>query len=486
MEMLTLTAGLLLPWLGGALWLMFIESIFSQAIQFNRLRQIGYGFFLGYAVLFLAIMAFNALTGNVSWAWIMVFLLLFASCGGLALRLTPRTLPTAPHLPNASLTTAQKALWVVLAAWMGLHLVFLGSEVFSQPLYPWYAWQTWVYRAKAWFLAGGMAEIVTPTQWATLTSPDAYTVHAWNYPELPSVIPYWAALSLGHWSETLVNLPVFLAGSAIGLGLYGQCREAGLGTLFSLTACYLLFSIPLFATHVALAGYADIWMAGFAGLGFMALIRGAVARQRSQTVLGLCMVALAMFVKNEGVVWFLAALLMLTLITLRWRAKLLAALALVAVVLVTWWLGYKHIELPLLGPLGVVSDRLEIPFVGSFALEVHNVWRVYWENFFTMGSWNLLWLLVGTALLLAMVGKKPFAAPEYRIGFIFILIFLATQLFIFGFTDQGAWADTYTAVNRLPLHFVPALIFAALVIVRARFKRLDGVNTNPDTRCDRV
>ena len=64
---------------------------------------------------------------------------------------------------------------------------------------------------------------------------------------------------------------------------------------------------------------------------------------------------------------------------------------------------------------------------------------------------------------------------------VFISIFLATQLFIFGFTDQGIWADTYTAINRLPLHFTPAVIFAALTLLHSRFAPVGGpgVPANP-------
>jgi uncharacterized membrane protein YwaF len=47
-------------------------------------------------------------------------------------------------------------------------------------------------------------------------------------------------------------------------------------------------------------------------------------------------------------------------------------------------------------------------------------------------------------------------------------------MFIFGFTDQGIWADTYTAINRLPLHFVPALIFTALIIICERMTPMGG------------
>jgi hypothetical protein len=262
-------------------------------------------------------------------------LAIVAACGAVAL--WAGTKPANPDaVTQAPLGLAGKVLLVILAVWTGLHFFFAASEVFNQPLYPWDAWLAWVYRAKAWYLAGGMVDVVSPAQWATATSADVYTIHAWTYPRFPSVVPYWAALSLGRWSETLVNLPALLAGSAIGLALYGQCRESGMNPLLGITACYLLFSVPLFGTHIALAGYADIWMAGFAGLGFIALLRGALCGQHFQTLLGFLMIALAIGVKNEGAVWFLAALLMQALITFRWRTLAIAGFVLATAV----WIGH--------------------------------------------------------------------------------------------------------------------------------------------------
>ena len=58
--------------------------------------------------------------------------------------------------------------------------------------------------------------------------------------------------------------------------------------------------------------------------------------------------------------------------------------------------------------------------------------------------------------------------PERRVCLSFIIIFLTTQLFIFGYTEMGIWADHYTAINRLPLQFIPALLFAAIVIFHSR------------------
>lgn len=473
MGLLTLYTGLLLPWIGGTLWLIFADAQFNKSGNVNRFRQAGYGFFLGYAVLFLAIMASDRLSGDVYWPYLMVFILLFTTAGGIAAwqRRTAALKPT----PNSKtpVTMPIKAMAAIIVVLTVIHLVFISVEVFTQPVYPWDAWLAWIYRAKAWFMAGSMVDIVSPEAWGTAGTTDVYTIDAWHYPLFPSVIPYWAALSLGHWSETLVNLPVLFAGLAIGMALYGQCREHGLGVLASLVICYLLYSIPLFGTHLALGGYADIWMAGFTGLGIVAVMRGAILRDdirasAYQMILGFLMIIISLWVKNEGAVWLLAALAMLILAICRPRVPILMAVTAVVVVLLTYSLGFIFIDVPLIGKVGIIDDRLAIPFIGSFGLEVHNVGIVYWDNFLKMGSWNLLWVLVAASLLLGF--KSPNLASGYRArrtALSFILIFMITQLFIFGFTDQGMWADTYTAINRLPLHFVPALLFAAIIIAHA-------------------
>lgn len=469
-----------MPWMGGALWLMYAESLLIRGSTPNRIRQAGYGFFLGYAVLFLAITTAHTMTGTVSWPWLMVFLLLFTGSGGLALwrgvRASSSVAGARFRAERKPAGTAAKILLTVLLTWMVFHLVFVAVENLTQVVYPWDAWLAWAYRAKAWYMAGGMADIISPTQWMSAGTAGAFTVEAWTYPLFPSVIPYWAALSLGRWSETLVNLPALFACVAIGLALYGQCREYGMGALASLLCCYLLFSVPLFATHVALAGYADIWMAGFVGLGFVAILRGAVipgggqtdAERKFQTVLGLLLIALSIGIKNEGAVWFVAALALMVLVRFRLRVPLL----IVAAVSGAMWLGFDHVELPFIGLLGIAGGRLHLPFIGSFELEMHDIWRVYLDNFFAKGSWNLLWVGIAASLLLAIT---PRGDRVRRAGFSFIFIFLATQLFIFGFTDQGLWADTYTAINRLPLHFIPALIFAAATMTYSRLKPKDAV-----------
>ncbi len=492
MGLLTLYTGLLLPWLGGVLWLDFAESCMGCKTPPNRFRQAGYGFFVGYAVLFLAVIAGNKLAGAVSWPGLMLFLLVFVASGGVAVWRNPvaTVITYSPRHPPSSVFV--KSLTAMVLFLIAVHLVFITVEVFTQPLYPWDAWAVWVYRAKAWFLSGGMVEIVSSADWAVAASVDTYTIDAWSYPLFPSVIPYWAALSLGHWSETLINLPVLFAGLAIGLALYGQCREYGLSVTISIIACYLLYSIPIFGTHIALAGYADIWMSGFVGLGYVSIIVGAIkhanpGKLNFSIILGYLMVGFGILVKNEGLVWFLAALMMLMVTICKPRIQILTVITTLGLASLTLALGFTHIEIPLIGTLGFVNGQFIIPFFGGFVLEPHNIWRVYWENFITMGNWNLLWVLLGASLFFGLrpVNKSFAISLRYqarRVGFSFFLIFVATQLFIFGLTDEGVWAETYTAINRLPLHFIPALLFTAIVLVHSSLHKGDTEKSTIETQ----
>ncbi|MFK8047894.1 MAG: hypothetical protein AB8B81_05615 [Halioglobus sp.] len=389
----------------------------------------------------------------------------------------------SPAPRNFEFTTTHIFLAIFLT-WIALHLLLSVIEVVHRPVYPWDAWLAWMYRAKAWFYSNNVHELASPSDWLDGSATSAYTIEAHNYPTFASITPYWSALSLGTWSETLVNTPVIVCGIALGLGLYGQCREAGMGILLSTGAVYLLLSIPLLNTHLSLAGYADIWMAGFTGLGFVALIRGLASHDRYQKLLGFGLVALGMTVKNEGVVWFYAAIVtfIFSSISIRFSFAVLGSATLVA--LTAWATGYHSVALPIVGIIGVVDGRIHIPFLGSHLLQVWDVSSAYLISFFARGSWNLLWplLLCATTSLLFIscraqarthklvlpVGSelpnndsKALVKPLLT----FFVVFMASQFFIFGLTEQGRWAEYFTAINRLPLHFAPALVFCIVIFV---------------------
>ncbi len=473
MSQISFMTGLLLPWLTGALCLWALEARTVPAAPAQGLRRAGYGLFLGYALLYGVMVGFEAFAGRVTFGGVMAVLALLAVIAAGALwRLGP---PPARHaatragwLDDAGLGRGARMLLAALLAWTAVHVAFAAIEIILRPVYPWDAWQTWIYRAKAWYLSGGMSPLVGPQAWLEATQGGVYTTNGFAYPDLPSAIPYWAALSLGRWSETLINLPVLLCGTGIGLALYGQLRAVGASVLLSSAVVFMLWSTPLFGVHAALGGYADIWMAGYAGLGFVALLASAIAKQRPQWALGLLMLALGLLVKDEGVAWFALGLVLVAFTVLRARVLLSALGVVVVAIAVAAVTGTTYLDIPWLGGVGLQDGRLFLPVIGSIGLELHDVRGAYARNLFAMGSWNLLWGLLAIALVAA---AWPPVKPARRAGMAFLLLFAASQLLIFGFTDRGSFAGTYTAINRLPLQLLPALLFAGAMIFASRTPR---------------
>jgi hypothetical protein len=474
----TLHAGLLLPWITGCLWLAAVRQYQGHAPHPGRLpRLLGYGFFLGYALLYGIVVASNALLGRVSAGATLLMVTALAGLG-IAFLLWARRQhhqallpPPDAHRAMRNRGLVEKALAGLLLAWLALHLMFALADVLSMPVYAWDAWLLWLYRAKAWFYSGGLAAVVSPAQWIDASAVPPYTVEAYAYPPFVSVIGFWAALCLGQWSETLVNLPGFLCGLAIGLALYGHVARLGLVPVYAVAAVYLLYSIPLFGAHISLGGYADIWMAGFAGLGFVSLLGGVANREKAYIALGLLLLAFSTQVKSEGLVWLLTALVLLATLALPLRLLGILIGVLAAGAAASFLLDVTYLELPVLGTLGLMNGHVYIPLMGAYPVQAHPVWDEYLINFFALGSWNLLWLLVAGALVLGW--RRPVGRPQ-RAALIFLLIFAATQAVIFGFTEQGQWAERYTAINRLPMQFLPALLFACALVARPWLQQPGG------------
>ncbi|MFT6955202.1 MAG: hypothetical protein ACJAYC_000195 [Halieaceae bacterium] len=467
MDYLRLAISLIIPWLGGYLWLAVITQRLNPGKP-NTPLLIGYGLFLGYGGLQGIVLASNALFNTVQFWPILGFVGLLVAVGGAVLAKT--RIPAAPDTELAAAhsdSNFAKALFWIFAAWATLHLLFVAIEILHRPVFPWDAWLSWMYRAKAWFYSGHIFVLDNPTDWLLGSGHAMYNAAGNHYPTFSPVLALWAATALGHWSETLINLPVLLCGIALGLALYGQCREYGIARWLSALSAYMLLSLPLLGAHLALAGQSDIWMAGFTGLGFIALLHGLIRNNRFQVLLGLGMAAMGIATKMEGGVWFLAALLTLT--ATKHTGLVLGGLALViCLVAVCWLTGVTYLELPLIGGIGFTDGRLHIPLMGSHSLQNFELWDDYQANFFESGTWHLLW----TCIVLAAISLcfTPGGLLR-RTTLIFYSVVLAAQLIVFKGTASGQWAEDWTAINRLPLHFSPALIFSLAILVQAFLER---------------
>ena len=443
MDYLRLTLALLLPWVAGYLVLFALELRFNRS-KSNALKQIGYGFFLGHGALCGLILLWATVFQTLAF-WPPLALISFAGLTGLVVR--PGSAPPVPRVnPVQEVSRAEHFLFWALLVGIFLHLGLIAIEIYYRPVFPWDAWTTWVYRAKAWFFSGNIIALDSPGAWTDGHRTSKYNLPGAGYPPLSSVMSLWPAMALGRWSETLVNLPVLLAGIALCSAIYGSCRQAGIRAWHSALACYLLISIPLVGTHLALAGQADIWVTCYTGLGFVALLIGIYQKNRFEIGLGLAMCLIAVAAKNEALVWFCIALVTLAA---SYRLQYTAFSLFVAVVAV--------VVLTVSG-----TTLVDLPFLSDLGAHNYDLLDDYWINFFKSGTWHILWPLL---IMTIVVALKVITGPTRIAVLCIILLPLLAQAILFTSSSQGRWAEQWTAINRLPLQLAPALIFCLVLIL---------------------
>ena len=182
------------------------------------------------------------------------------------------------------------------------------------------------------------------------------------------LLALWPTLAFGAWNETAANLPWIGCVLALGLGFYGKARQWGESALTALIFTWLLLSLPLLNTHVALAGYADLWMAAVFSLAVIAFLQWARNGDRRQVVLAVLLALACPLIKLEGTVWLLLFLPMLLATRLRGR-WLLALAGLVIVAGVGGWLtGGVAFNIPGLGEVRLTPELIQVPYLGQFTL----------------------------------------------------------------------------------------------------------------------
>ena len=177
MDYLRLSLALLLPWLAGYLWLAALEFRFNSGTP-NTPRQIGYGLFIGYALLQGVVLAGNALTGAVAFWPLLAVVMLVTVAGAVPFAVSRRRAgPGAPaSTPALVPRSVARALFWLAVIWSGLHLLLVATEILHRPVFPWDAWLNWIYRAKAWFYSAQIAPMDNPGEWLRGTGSALYNV----------------------------------------------------------------------------------------------------------------------------------------------------------------------------------------------------------------------------------------------------------------------------------------------------------------------
>jgi len=372
--------------------------------------------------------------------------------------------PPAAVVPAPRVATAWRFLWWLLLAMIVARLLLLGDEASLRPVFPWDAWSAWAIKPKTWMLLGHVEPYVPMSDWLA-NAPDATrTAATWNYPEWLAWIQLWFASAAGGWNEPLVDIAWCGALAAFALAAYGYWRGIGLAPCVAIALVYALVSLPLVDAHVALAGYADLWVALVLGLSTLAWSRWLLFRERGQWLLAAGLALCLPAIKLEGAIWLLAfsAVAVLDLLPARWRWKV-AGMAVFAVALGLMLGGFS---LPMLG-LGwvrVAWGSVTIPGVATFELTWHTVGGAMLASLFTLPNWHLLWYLLPPLLLWRWRAMKHGHAA--RLLGVLVLLQALFLFVLFFFTSAAAWAADFTSSNRLILQVVPTVFVLVAVLLR--------------------
>jgi hypothetical protein len=453
MAYLSLACGLFLPWLLGFALLCALDWPRSSAAPGRAAGgtalRLGYAYFVGTLLLTLW-MRLLSLAG-IDFGRLSIGMPLFALAAGLLawalrrLRIPLQALRAAPRLLlRPPLPGWQRLAWTLLLCWLALRFALLAAEVAWRPLYPWDAWTQWATKARVWYELARIVPFVRADVWLA-GAPGAYFDASPNYPATVPLLQVWSCVALGRWDDSAMNWPWLLMAIALALCVYGALRDAGLSLLGALVGAYLVASLPLLDTHVALAGYADLMMACIYTLAALAFYRWTLRRDPRDAALALLLALCCPLIKVPGAIWALTLLPGVVIALLPRQGLRLVALAFGVGVLALLFLAQSS-------PM-ILGHRLHVNFEAP--------WRALAEAYFLFANWHLLWYAV---VALAIVGARRLVRPPLAPLSGVVASGLAFLGVAFTFTNVAAWVADFTTVNRATLHLAPLLVVLCVLL----------------------
>ena len=454
---LRLLPALALPWLAASLLLL---RTWPAGALGRWPGVLGAGYFLGMfgAVGILALM--EAVWGGWHYGPTLMVLVVLAAAGMWLSRGALGKTGADRLDPEPGLTPWLRVALLVLIVLLAVRLGGLLLEVLLRPVYAWDAWYAWSYRARAFFEHGGSDAMIS--RGALLRGEDeGYHGGGMRHPPLVSMLQLWMALALGRWHESLVNLPWFFAGLALGAAVFGYLRRLGAGLLLAVLGSYLVLSVPLLNVHMALGGYADLWVTGAFGIAALALVAGLEQRRWQDAFVLLPLIVALPLLKQAGML-FAAPLVLAALVG--WlrpgSGLLLVALVGATIAALVWTTGIQF-DLPGLGRVIVEPGEVSLPRGGDF--EWNPQWAEFAQRLWLDGSWHLLWWLLPLLLLLGI--PRAWQEPGHRVLWVVTVAMVVMTLVVYGATRQADYLMDGTGFSRHILPLTPVIAAWTVLLV---------------------
>ena len=418
----------------------------------NAFIHLGLGFFAAVAATGFVVSQAGLAISVVSQA------ILWVSCGAAAFTAVVLIRGRSPT-PSARMPVRSRVCWfnTFCLCFIAGYLALILLSNMSRPVFPWDAFTTWMFRAKAWVTADQAVDFVTLNEW--LASGSGFTLPAAHYPIAISAIAAFAAALSGGWSDQAASIPWFFVMAASALIMAGLCRlQVPNRPIAAAVGATLLVTSPLVHWHGLLAGYADIWVMGTSGMGLAGICLWAQSKARSTLAASLLLLVLGCLWKSEGWLWLmLGCAVVLTLSV--WRR--LPPWAFVALALTAVSLGFvQPVDLGPFGRWGVTESTLSAGLLGDFDARPFNPAPAFLEMSILQGNFLMLIPLYGIALAMLLIRD----AREYSGYLLMALCLMAVHGVIFGLSEYSLYAETGTAINRFLLQNLPVLIVTITAI----------------------
>jgi hypothetical protein len=384
-----------------------------------------------------------------------------------------------PRSYAATIPASHRALFIFLLSLVVLRVTTLGLEIIWRPLFPWDATMHWATKTRVWFEYNSIATFVSTDAWLEMGGADVFTDFQPHYPAAVPLLQVWMNLVLGRWDESLMNLPWLLCLIALGSAFYGQQRALGIGQLIAMTFTYLLLSMPLLNIHVALAGYADLFLGAAYCASLMAFHNWFNTRQRWQGLLALFFALSCPLIKDEGLVWLLTYVPALMFILMP-RGEALRLCVLFSLLICLLWLVLPGLGIALqftskgtttlwtlLSPdMEIAGQRLDRLAVGFHTRGLRGLVESVWLH----DNWHLLGylLLAILPLGLLMPGAMTRSSLPLRAA---LSAAVMAFLFLFLLTGFGEAAADYTGVGRLSIQLAPGLLYLCALLCHELFDK---------------
>jgi hypothetical protein len=426
------------------------------ALPPNTLINLGLGFFVAMAVV--------SLTVNQNWFALSAVsqVTLLVSCCTAAVTAFGFIRGSSLSLPaGAPLNSRILALNVLCLCLVAGYLTLILFSNVSRQVFPWDAFTTWMFRAKAWVTIDQAVDFATLNEW--LVNGSGFTLHAAHYPISVSAVAAFAAAVSGGWSDQAASIPWFFVMTASALIMAGLCRlQTPNQPIAAPVGATLLVTAPLVHWHGLLAGYADVWVMGTSGMGLAGICLWTQRKALSTLAMSLVLLALGCLWKPEGWLWLMlgCSVVLMSSVWRRWTLWGWVVMVLVAVAF-----GFAQpLDLGPLGRWGMTGSALSAGPFGVFVIRPYNPAPAFLEMSILQSNFLLLFPLYGvTLIILLMRGFRDY------LGYLLMaLSLIAVHGVVFGLSVNSFYAETGTALNRLLLQNVPVIIVTITAVLQAK------------------